>query len=105
MADYDRDDPRYKKLLADIMPMVEEIKRLNAEGVARGEFPDDRGMLECLNCGLWEDIAFNNQHLVYFKYSEDEADTGLRFIPTDDPAVFRCPNCNTKVYDPDRMEN
>ncbi len=33
-----------------------------------------------------------------------EHDTGLRFIPTDDPAVFLCPNCNSKAYDPDRME-
>ncbi len=36
---------------------------------------------------------------------DDAHDTGPRFIPTDDPAVFLCPNCNSKAYDPDRMEN
>lgn len=96
--------PEYKQLVADVKVLGAELKRLSDEGVARGEFPDDRGMLECLRCGLWEDIAPDNQHLVYFKY-DDEHDTGLRFIPTDNPAVFLCPNCNSKTYDPDRTEN
>ena len=91
-----RKPEKRNSLLEDIRPLVQEIQRIKKQAEALGLFMDDRELLECANCGLMEDVTFENRLITYYRGSEDLSDCGLRFDKVGDD-IFRCPVCGTEL--------
>jgi len=80
------------KYLFDLAKKLIEIRE---EAKKLGMFTDDRELLECPKCGLWEDVDINGRLFTTFKDSPDE-DMGLAFKEVGDDS-FSCPNCEEVI--------
>lgn len=87
------DDAEYKKLVKDVGRAILDIQDLCRQ---HGIFDGLRELLECRNCGLKEDVAFDGRLMSYRAGAED-VDTGLRFPEPDDDGYSRCPVCGEVV--------
>jgi len=91
-----KNKPRKKSLIDDLIPLVRELQRLKEQGKALGMFTDDRELLECPKCGLFEDVTAEGLLITYPKASKETKDCGLRFKPGDE-TTFECPSCRTRI--------
>ena len=74
------------------------LRVLEAQRQAMGLAPDDRELLKCPRCGLFEGV---DDEGVLFTSQKAEAphDTGLRFEKLTD-GRWLCPRCCAKVVEP-----
>lgn len=85
----------YQTLVEDIGRLVRQMQPVLEKAEALGIFTHDRDLLECLNCGLKEDVLITGQ-LVTYRGDAVKPDSGLRFIDEGD-VRFRCPFCRFEV--------
>lgn len=88
-----KDDPAYDKLVTDIATAVRGIQDLCRQ---HGIFDGLRELLQCPECGLKEDVAFDGKLFTYHDI-DNPVDTGLRFPEPDDDGYGRCPGCGEEV--------
>jgi rubredoxin len=79
-------------LLESFRSFAEEIKRSQNQAKAQGLFANDRGLLDCPDCGLTEDVQFDNRLTTYWWHGDLTHDTGLRFKELLNDQ-WQCPNC------------
>lgn len=87
------DDAEYRKLVDDIGDAIRGVQDICRQ---HGIFDGHRELLECWNCGLMEDVAFDDRLMSYRAGAED-VDTGLQFLQPDEDGVSRCPGCGAVV--------
>jgi len=78
----------------DMENLYSAVRRLQAaKRLARelGMFVEDRDLLECPACGLWEDVT-GEGCLVVYQNDPSQMDSGLRFREVDE-THFVCPGC------------
>jgi hypothetical protein len=94
-----------EELDREIARLTQEVEELKAQGRAMGIFVEDRPLLECLKCGLLEDLSDEGLLLTYHRQEgEVQPDTGLRFEQVE-PGHFRCPACkNLLILDQQEPE-
>jgi len=89
----------------DIQSLAKEIIKIKKRADALGLFTDDRDLLECKNCGLMEDVTFEGFLITFIKRENIEynkmKDSGKRFIETNDPNIFICPECGNNTELPE----
>ena len=81
---------------SDILPLASELGRIRKEAEALGIFTNDRGLLECSECGLVEDVTSDGRLITYQRTGGVCDDSGLRFEKLNETA-FCCPVCSTKL--------
>ncbi len=79
-----------------IFELCRGIAELKKQAKALGMFTDDRELLECEECGLYEDVTSKGLLITEFRDSCGK-DTGLRFIETEDSNIFICPKCGNRI--------
>ena len=85
--------------------LAEHLQEIQKIARQHGIFVDDRELLECPQCHLLEDVAFDGKLLTYIKGTKENKDSGLRFIELDsDKNQFNCPNCNQVLMAPMRED-
>jgi len=85
--------------LKALRALAAEVVAWQRRARAVGLFANDRELLECPECGLQEDVAFNGLLMTSYPQSIGE-DTGLRFKELSSDR-FRCPACGATVREPD----
>lgn len=81
---------------APMMDLFRQLQQLQAQAKALGIFTDERDLLTCPNCGLFEDVTCDGFLITSRTLSKDPIDTGLRFHEIT-PDTFRCPSCQSEV--------
>lgn len=79
-----------------IFKAAKEMNKLKRQAMALGLFIDDRDLLECSSCGLWEDVTSEGVLTVYQKDDPSRKDSGLRFREVDQ-GRFECPKCKAII--------
>lgn len=79
----------------DLRQLAAKVAALQAKARALGLFVNDRELLECPDCGLMENVAFDGRLFTCRPESLDD-DTGLRFEELSGDR-FRCPACGATV--------
>ena len=82
--------------IKEIFKTVKELEKLKRQATALGLFTDDRDLLECSSCGLWEDVSSDGVLTVYQKDDPSREDSGLRFREVDE-GHFECPKCKAMI--------
>ncbi len=94
-----------KGIFMDIKSLAQEITKIKKQADELGLFTHDRDLLECKFCGLMEDVTFEGILITYFNKEDIEyhkmKDTGKRFIETNDPNIFICPECGNNAELPE----
>lgn len=80
----------------DLLSAVRKLNEAKRQGRALGMFVEERDLLECPVCGLWEDVNCEGMLLVYRKDDSSQVDSGLRFREIDE-GHFVCPACGAAV--------
>lgn len=83
----------------DMENLYSAVRRLQAakrQARELGMFVEDRDLLECPACGLWEDVTGEGRLVVYQKDDPSLVDSGLRFMEVDE-THFVCPGCGAVV--------
>jgi hypothetical protein len=75
---------------------VRQLQEAKRQARALGMFVEDRELLECPACGLWEDVTGEGLLVVYQKDDLSQMDTGLRFREVDETHSV-CPGCGAVV--------
>ena len=75
---------------------VRRLQEAKRQARTMGMFVEDRDLLECPACGLWEDVTGEGCLVVYQKDDPSPVDSGLRFREVDE-MNFVCPACGTAV--------
>ncbi|MBI5015921.1 MAG: hypothetical protein HZB55_10575 [Deltaproteobacteria bacterium] len=78
---------------------VRELEKVRQQARAMGLFAEERELLECPKCGLWEDVTCDGLLITYPKDDEGMADSGLRFREVNED-TFRCPACGSEFRPP-----
>lgn len=86
-------DDACRRLVQDIGSAILGIKDLCRQ---HGIFDGLRELLECRNCGLKEDVAFDGR-LMSYREGAEGVDAGLRFPEPDSEGCSRCPVCGEVV--------
>lgn len=76
--------------------LATSLQALKKKAKALGMFTDDRELLECIQCGLKEDVT-GHGILITFKGDYTGVDTGLRFPEPDEDGKNVCPGCVAAV--------
>ncbi len=87
------EDPR------DTVPLVglfRQLQQLQAQAKALGIFTDERNLLTCPTCGLFEDVTCDGFLITSRTLSKVPLDTGLRFREIA-PDTYSCPFCQAEV--------
>jgi hypothetical protein len=81
---------------APLVGLFRQLQQLQAQAKALGIFTDERNLLTCPNCGLFEDVTSEGFLITSRTLSKEPLDTGLRFreIATD---TYCCPSCQSEV--------
>ena len=79
-----------------IIELCRELVELKKQAKALGMFTDDRELLKCEECGLYEDVTSKGILITEFRDNCGK-DTGLRFIETEESNVFICPKCGNRI--------
>ncbi|MDF1755872.1 MAG: hypothetical protein P1U89_23995 [Verrucomicrobiales bacterium] len=88
-----------KKDLDPLLALCRELEIVKSRAAELGIFIDDRELLECENCGLFEDVTVSGILITRRDSLAKVSDSGLRFSETT-PGVFVCPSCGFKVKIP-----
>jgi rubredoxin len=82
--------------MENVVSAVRRLQEAKARARALGMFVEERELLECPACGLWEDVNCEGILLVYRKGDPSQVDSGLRFREIDE-TNFVCPVCGAVV--------
>lgn len=85
-----------KSGMKNLLVAVRQLQEAKRQARALGLFTDDRVLLECPFCGLWEDVTAEGVLVVYQKDAPLQEDSGLRFKEVDE-RHFVCPACGAAV--------
>lgn len=88
---------------APLVGLFRQLQQLQAQAKALGIFTDERNLLTCPNCGLFEDVTFEGFLITSQNHAREPLDTGLRFREIA-PDTYCCPACQSEVQssnDPD----
>jgi len=66
--------------MEEIFNAAKELDKLKRHATALGLFTNDRDLLECSSCGMWEDVTSEGVLTVYQKDDQSGEDSGLRFM-------------------------
>jgi hypothetical protein len=85
--------PKSGPKIANVLPQYlhREIARVHRLAQAAGLFMEDRDLLHCSHCGLFEDVGCYGLLMTYFS-GKPPVDSGLRFTK-DKRGRHICPNC------------
>ena len=84
------------KRMDGIIAATRQLQDAKRQARALGMFTEDRDLLECPACGLWEDVLCDGLLVVYHKDDLSQGDTGLRFREVGEHH-FVCPACGATV--------
>ncbi len=87
------EDPRDT---APLVGLFRQLQQLQAQAKALGIFTDERNLLTCPTCGLFEDVTFDGFLITSRTFSKEPLDTGLRFREIA-PDTYCCPSCQAEV--------
>ena len=87
------EDPRDT---APLVSLFRQLQQLQAQAKALGIFTDERNLLTCPNCGLFEDVTFDGFLITSRAHAKEPLDTGLRFREIA-PDTYCCPSCHSEV--------
>ncbi len=79
-----------------LLSAVRRLQEAKRQARALGMFAEDRDLLECPVCGVWEDVNCEGMLLVYQKEDPSQIDSGLRFREIDEKH-YVCPGCGSVV--------
>jgi len=82
--------------MENLYSAVWQLQEAKRQARALGMFVEDRELLECPACGLWEDVTGEGLLVVYQKDDLSQEDSGLRFREVDE-THFVCPACGAAV--------
>ena len=82
--------------LDNLLSAVRRLQEAKAQARVLGMFVEERDLLECPSCGLWEDVNCEGMLLVYRKDDPSQIESGLRFREVDE-THFVCPACGAAV--------
>lgn len=82
--------------MEEIFKAAKELDNLKRQATVLGLFTDDRDLLECSSCGIWEDVSSDGVLIVYQKDDSSQEDSGLRFREVDE-GHFECPKCKAII--------
>ncbi len=89
----------------DIQSLAQEIIKIKKHADELGLFTHDRDLLECKFCGLMEDVTFEGNLITFIKREDIEynkmKNSSKRFIETNDPNIFICPQCGNNTELPE----
>ncbi|WPL18369.1 hypothetical protein Thiowin_03440 [Thiorhodovibrio winogradskyi] len=81
--------------MSDLNPLrqlCQQLARAQSEAAALGLFVDDRELLDCPKCKLFEDVTAGGLLMTSRKLATPAIDTGLRFRQVSS-TTFQCPAC------------
>ena len=81
--------------MSDLKPLVDLCRQLQfvqSQAAALGVFVDDRELIDCPSCGLFEDVTSEGLLITSRELATPPLDTGLRFCEIS-PNTFQCPAC------------
>jgi len=84
-----------RQTLNNLRRLASRIVALQAKARALGLFANDRELLQCVQCGLLEDVTFDGL-LITGRPPAEGQDTGLRFQELSRHR-FRCPVCGSII--------
>jgi hypothetical protein len=87
------EDPRDT---APLVGLFRQLQQLQAQAKSLGIFTDERNLLTCPNCGLFEDVTSDGFLITSRTYAKEPLDTGLRFREIA-PDTYCCPACQSEV--------
>ena len=82
---------------APLMDLFRQLHQIQVQAKALGIFTDERDLLTCPKCGLFEDVTYDGFLITSRTLSLPPLDTGLRFHEIT-PDTFRCPSCQSEVH-------
>ena len=86
---------KYKRIDKNMIKLAVTMKELQKQAESLGIFAEMRELLECKNCGLLEDVAYNG-HLITYISGNEVKDIGLRFKHITGN-IYLCPKCEKKI--------
>jgi hypothetical protein len=81
---------------AALHALCEQLQKIYQQAEIAGLFIGDRELLNCMHCGLQEDVLIDGRLVAYQADAADAADSGLRFAAADD-GNFVCPQCGAVI--------
>ena len=78
--------------MGELVPLVDLCRQLQTQAKAHGVFVDDRELIDCPCCGLFEDVTAEGLLIISRELVTPPIDTGLRFCEVS-PNTFQCPAC------------
>ena len=87
------EDPRDT---APLVGLFRQLQQLQVQAKALGIFTDERNLLTCPNCGLFEDVTCDGFLITSRTLSKVPHDTGMRFREIA-PDTYCCPSCQSEV--------
>lgn len=79
-----------------LLDLCRELQHLQNQAEAQGLFVGDRELLDCPNCGLFEDVTAEGLLITSCELQHPPVDTGLRFRVVS-ANTFQCPSCAAAV--------
>ena len=81
--------------MSKLEPLIElcrSLQKLQTEAKALGVFVNDRELIDCPNCELFEDVTCEGLLITSRELANPAIDTGLRFKEIS-PDTYQCPAC------------
>lgn len=89
---------------APLVGLFRQLQQLQAQAKALGIFTDERNLLNCPNCGLFEDVTCDGFLITSRTLSKEPLDTGLRFREIA-PDTYSCPSCQAEVQSSNDLDD
>lgn len=80
----------------ELLAVAQQLSELHERARELGIFIDDRELLNCVSCGLQEDITIEGRLITHDSEFVDLSNSGLRFQQLDD-GRFCCPRCGAHL--------
>jgi hypothetical protein len=82
--------------MENVVSAVRRVQEAKPQARTLGMFVEERNLLECPACGLWEDVNCEGMLIIYQKDDPSQVDSGLRFRDIDE-THFVCQACGAAV--------
>ena len=85
--------------MSDYDPLIElcrSLEGIEKKAEAFGLFVNNRELLECPCCGLFEDVTTQGMLVTTRKVTTPPIDTGMRFQKVSQN-TYQCPDCNQQI--------
>ena len=85
--------------MSDYDPLIElcrSLEGIEKKAEALGLFVNNRELLECPCCGLFEDVTIEGILITSRKVTTPPIDTGLRFQEISQ-GTYQCPDCSQQI--------